>query len=124
MTEAEENAERYQWLRNGRSRNGGYCGTAPYVVDPNRSRLYAMEKLRGDWLDLHVDADILDNECMRLHYDNEVVERGLMPEGGSHHEFDGPYGQALTKLAQQTLGWSDKRMQFVLELENERNATK
>lgn len=116
MTEAEENAERYKWLRNGRSRNAGWGGSAPYVVNPTRSRLYAIERLRGDWLDIGVDADIFDNECMRLHVANEVVERGLMPEDGSVYDYDGPYGVALQKLAQETLGWSDKRVHDALNL--------
>lgn len=107
--------ERYLWLRDGKSRNRGYCGRAPYVVSPSRSRLYAVYELRAAALDAEIDADILDNKAHDLHVANEVVERGLLPDGASSRDLDGPYVEALYKLAQKELGWTDERAAIARE---------
>lgn len=101
--------ERYLWLRNGKSRYGGYCGSAPYVLLPQRSRLYALYRSRGEELDAAIDQDIFATRLQELHEANEVVERGLLPDGASPRDFEGPYIDALEKLTQEVLGWDDAR---------------
>ncbi|WP_421883207.1 hypothetical protein [Methylibium sp.] len=101
--------ERYVWLRDGRSRYGGYCGSAPFVMNPRQSRLYAIAQFRAAELDVAIDADIFWNKVGALHDANDVVERGLLPDGASPHDFEGPYVDALELLAQRELGWDDAR---------------
>lgn len=104
--------ERYLWLRDGKSIHGGWCGSAPFVMSPARSRLYAIAKLKADALDTEIDADILHNRVHELYVSNELVERGLVPIGadGNPVEWNSDeYSEALYKLAQQVLGWSDER---------------
>ena len=107
-----ENEERYLWLRNGKTR---YRGMAPFVMNPRTSRLYAVSQMLSNELDVAVDQDIFDNKVAELHNDNEVNERGLMPEGASWYDFEGPYVDVLYKLAQSELGWSDERMSTLRE---------
>lgn len=102
-------AERYLWLRDGQSKNRGYGGSAPFVISPSRSRLYAIHALKAAALDAEVDADILDSKVSALHVSNEVVERGLLPEGASTRDFEGPYVEVLYRLAQHELGWTNAR---------------
>jgi hypothetical protein len=104
-----EDAARYRWLRDRKSAYGGYCGSAPFVMDPSRSRLYAIADLRSKALDLSVDADMLHTTVKSLHESNEINERGLMPEGASWRDLDGPYVDALYKLAKEELGYTDAR---------------
>jgi len=98
--------ERYAWLRDGKSHYGGRGGSAPFVMSPNRSRLYAIHRLRAEALDAEIDADILSTKAQKLHEHNEVVERGLMvrPDRDSDE-----YADVLYKLAQTELGWTDVR---------------
>lgn len=110
-----QDAARYRWLRDGKSAYGGYCGSAPYVIDPGRSRLYAIETLKSNALDLSLDADMLHTKVQRLHESNEIVERGLMPEGASSRDFDGPYVDALYKLAKEELGFSDVQFDAAMQ---------
>lgn len=110
--------ERYVWLRDGKSIHGGWCGSAPFVMSPNRSRLYAIAVVRAEALDTEIDADILDNRAQELYISNELVERGLVPLGDDGHNVEwnsDEYSEALYKLAQQVLGWSDERFKKAYE---------
>lgn len=102
-------AERYLWLRDGRSRNGGWGGRAPFVMSPSRSRLYAIHALRAEALDAEIDNDIIENKVEELHLSGELVERGLLPAGSHVDCCDEVYCDALYALAQAELGWSDER---------------
>ena len=114
--------ERYAWLRDGKSRYGGYCGSAPFVMNPRKSKLYAIATLQAVELDVSIDHDIFFNKVEELELRNEVVERGLVPpEGRYHPEYDrissDAYCQVLYKLAQADLGWSDERVKLAMEYE-------
>ena len=110
-------AARYRWLRDGKSDNRGWCGSAPYVIDPRRSRLYAMADLRSQALDVSIDADIFGAKVNELHHHNEIVERGLLPAGASTKDFDGPYIDALYALAKKELGFTDQQFAAVIATE-------
>lgn len=63
-------------------------------------------------LDTEIDADILHNRAHELYVSNELVERGLVPVDTDGHNVEwnsDEYYDALYKLAQQVLGWSDER---------------
>ena len=105
------NAQRYEWLRDGKSHCGGWCGSAPYVISPNKSRLYAIHALRAAELDLDIDEDMIDSKVEELHKTNEIVERGIMqyPVDRDSEEYD----EALYQLAKTELGWTDERYNAV-----------
>ena len=103
--------ERYIWLRDKKTRYGGYCGSAPFVMSPSKSRLYAIHKLVEDALDAEIDSDILDNKVEDLHQSNEIVERGIMVYPDRYSE---EYNDALFKLAQIELGWDDTRTNLAM----------
>jgi hypothetical protein len=98
--------ERYLWLRDGKSRRAGWCGSAPYVISPNKSRLYAIAKLRALHLDLEIDYDILIDKVEDLHLHNEIVEREIMIQPDKNSE---EYNNCLHVLAAIELGWTMQR---------------
>ena len=97
-------AERLRWLRDGKSINRGYCGRAPFVMLPNKSRLYAIADARGETLNLEVDTDILDNKVAELHAANHLVESGIVGADGPRWPSD-EYTNLLEKEAFRLLGW-------------------
>jgi hypothetical protein len=105
--------ERYVWLRDGKSAYGGYCGRAPFVMSPNRSRLYAIAQLRAAALDAEVDSDIFHTTLQNLHITNEIAEREILPYPIDWDSVD--YEEALCKLAQSELGWDDERTKIAKE---------
>lgn len=105
------NAQRYEWLRDGKSHCGGWGGSAPYVISPNKSRLYAIHALRAAELDLDIDEDMIDSKAQRLYETNEVVERGIMKSPVDRDSED--YIEALYQLAKTELGWTDERYNAV-----------
>jgi hypothetical protein len=72
--------------------------------------LYAVNVTRGEALDAAIDQDIFWTRLHELHEANEVVERGLLPDGASPRDFEGPYITALERLTQEVLGWDDARV--------------
>lgn len=107
------NARRYLWLREGKSKDSGWGGSAPFVMNPSQSRLFAVAKLRGEQLDVAIDMDMLDTKADELHIANEVVERGRLPKGSRASSDDDPYVDALYALAKQELGFTDKQMEAI-----------
>lgn len=104
--------ERYVWLRDGKSRRGGYCGSAPYVISPTKSRLYAIASLRAAQLDAEVDYDILENKASELDLHNAVVERELMYRPD---KFSDEYANCLYVLAGIELGWDASRFERAMK---------
>ena len=105
--------ERYVWLRDGKSHWGGWCGSAPFVMSPNRSRLYAIAVVRSAALDAEIDADIINTTVENLHAENAVVERELMPAPVDRDSDE--YSDMLFKLAQTELGWTDERTKIAMD---------
>jgi len=99
--------ERYAWLRDGKSHWSGWGGSAPFVMSPNRSRLYAIAVVRAAALDAEIDADIINTTVENLHAENAIIERELMPPPIDRYSDE--YSDALYKLAQSELGWTDER---------------
>lgn len=65
-------ARRYDFL-SGRSRKRPRSFTSPYVVDPSKSRLYAVATYMPDNLDAAVDRDMLD-DMSNFVYQEKLVE--------------------------------------------------
>jgi hypothetical protein len=105
--------ERYVWLRDGKSHFGGWGGSAPFVMSPNRSRLYAIAVVRAAALDAEIDADIINTTVEKLHAENAIVERELMPSPVDRYSDE--YGDALFKLAQSELGWDEARTKIAMD---------
>lgn len=69
---AEQDARRYRWLSGG-LRKTRRPHDAPFVFNPKRSRLYAVEKYEGESLDAAIDEDILDDMAQFV-YEEALVE--------------------------------------------------
>jgi hypothetical protein len=92
-------------------------------MSPGRSRLYAIHQLRAEALDAEIDADIFYTKASELHESNEVIERRIIERPMNHPaneawhcDRDGEeYINALDKLTQQLLGWTDERTKIALD---------
>lgn len=109
--------ERYLWLREGKSHYGGYCGSAPFVMLPNKSRLYAIAVARSEVLDTEIDLDILNTKIQRLYEQNEITERGLNP--CKFDRYSQEYSDILFELARTELKWSNERVNKLKEFLND-----
>lgn len=99
-----EYAERYAWLKENKSRGNH---TRPYVVNPQKSRLYAMVSFIQNELDAAIDLDILCNTCNLMHHHGYLVENHLT------NGFSWPsdeYCDLLAEEAYKLLGWTQERI--------------
>jgi hypothetical protein len=67
--------------------------------------------MRGDHLDVSVDDDVLNTIATKLHFDNELVERGLWTKYPDPSDDD--YSKQLYKLAESEMRMSAERARAV-----------
>lgn len=97
-------AERYAWLKNNESKGNH---TRPFVMNPKRSRLYAIAQFIADELDAAIDYDILCNTCDLMHHHGHMVENHLTQ--GFYWPSD-EYCNLLADEAFKLLGWTQERI--------------
>lgn len=59
-------ALRYRWLRGEKKTKGSYCFW-PYVIDPVKSRLYAVQDLKNQTLDKSIDESMLHDMAQYIY---------------------------------------------------------
>ena len=68
-----KDAARYRWLRDYSLRKTSRPDDAPYVMNPRRSKLYAMSAYRGDALDAAIDEDRLNDMAQHI-FEQALIE--------------------------------------------------